>query len=142
VILRNSRREQRTRAVAEFTTGPFTTDIREHELIEAIEIPKPSPQFRCGYFKFCRKAGDFPEASAFVAFDTGRQRARAYLGALDGPPMAFPDLAREALASARTETLPLEAIAPAVKRALSHIDDVRLAMYVGVMQRALERAIL
>ncbi len=140
VVLQNSRRERRTRAAAEFTTGPFTTDIREHELIEAIEIPKPSPEFKCGYFKFCRKAGDFPEASAFVAFDAARQHARAYLGALDGPPMAFPELAREALACGRA--LPLEAIAPAVKRALSHIDHVRLAMYVGVMRRAFERAIL
>jgi carbon-monoxide dehydrogenase medium subunit len=140
--LQNSRRERRTRAAAEFITGPFTTDIHQNELIEAIEIPKPSPEFRYGYFKFCRKAGDFPEASAIVAFDPAKEHARAYLGALDGPPMAFSELSREALATGRAGALSLGAIAPAVKHALPHIDNVRLAMYVGVMQRAFERAIL
>ncbi len=42
----------------------FTTELAGDEMVEAVLVPKPSPTSRFGYFKFCRKTGEFPEASA------------------------------------------------------------------------------
>lgn len=69
-----------------FMLGAFTTALAEAEMIEGIEVSMPSAAARWGYYKFCRKTGEFPEASAAVLLDPERRVARIFLGALDGPP--------------------------------------------------------
>ena len=44
--------------------GAFATVLAEDELVVAVEVPKLSASARWGYWKFCRKTGEFPEASA------------------------------------------------------------------------------
>ncbi len=141
LMLRNSRQEVRTRPVAGFLKAPFTSDLQQDELIEWIEIPKPSTACRHGYFKFCRKAGDFAEASAAVMLDPARGHACAYLGALDGPPVALLGLARE-LNNAGVRQVPFDAVESAIKRALPNLENAQICMYAAAMQRAIERAAL
>src|SRR5439155_9920996 len=47
--------------VESFITGIFTTVLAPDELLVAIRIPKRSPRARYGYWKFCRKAGEFAQ---------------------------------------------------------------------------------
>ena len=137
VILRGSAGE-RVLAADRLVTAAFTTEIREDEIVTAVLVPKLSAAARFGYFKFCRKTGEFPEASAAVVIDPDRHAARAYLGALSGPPHPLPEIARRIaggeLADARRE-IAAEAVAT-----VSGIDPIDRRMHAGVLLRALERA--
>ena len=77
------RREVRVESLA---TGIFTTVLASDELIVALRIPKRSPRARYGYWKFCRKAGEFANAIGAVLHDPETNESRAVLGALAGPP--------------------------------------------------------
>ena len=78
-------------------TGIFETDLKEDELLVAVRIPKRSAAARFGYWKFCRKAGEFPQAIGGALRDPERGETRAVVGATDGAPRLFldfnPDLA-------------------------------------------------
>ena len=69
-----------------FVTGVFTTVLAPDELVVALRIPKRSPRARYGYWKFCRKAGEFANAIGAVLHDPETNESRAVVGALAGPP--------------------------------------------------------
>ena len=52
-------------------TGAFETRLPAGELVTAIRIPRLSPAARWGYYKICRKTGEF--AHAIGAFSTIRR---------------------------------------------------------------------
>jgi carbon-monoxide dehydrogenase medium subunit len=124
----------RTVAAAEFVKGAFTTDLGDDELIEAIEVPKLSTGARWGYYKFCRKTGEFPEASAAIVLDPERRVARVLLGALNGAPRQCEALARE-LAQGRTPDG--AACAQAVQEAVPELDAVDRQMHAATLARAI-----
>jgi carbon-monoxide dehydrogenase medium subunit len=76
-----------------FMHGAYTTDLAEGELISTIHVPKLGNKARWGYSKFCRKTGEFPEASCCAVFDPHRGFARVVVGALDGAPQALTSIA-------------------------------------------------
>ncbi|RZL85787.1 MAG: carbon monoxide dehydrogenase [Variovorax sp.] len=76
-----------------FMLGAYTTEVGEGELVSAIHIPQLSAQARWGYSKFCRKTGEFAEASCCSVFDPHRGFARVVIGALDGAPQPLPSIA-------------------------------------------------
>lgn len=100
-----------------FMLGAYTTDVGEGEIISAIHVPELGINARWGYSKFCRKTGEFAEASCCAVFDPRRGFARVVVGALDGAPQALPSIAA---AVAETGVIPtrfdigkaLEAAAP------------------------------
>src|SRR5919201_1513453 len=53
----------RSTLVERFTEGAFTTTLAANEIIETIDVPKLSRAGRYGFYKFCRKTGEFAEAS-------------------------------------------------------------------------------
>ncbi len=69
-----------------FITGIFTTVLAPDELVVALRIPKRSRRARYGYWKFCRKAGEFANAIGAVLHDPDTNESRAVMGALAGPP--------------------------------------------------------
>lgn len=82
-----------------FMLGAYTTEVGDGELIAAIHVPRLGPDARCGYEKFCRKTGEFAEASCAAVFDPDRHFARIVIGALDGAPQPLPKLAIQVAAS-------------------------------------------
>jgi carbon-monoxide dehydrogenase medium subunit len=64
------------------------------ELLQAIRIPRPSRIARCGYYKVCRKAGEFALASGAVLLDRERERWRVVIGATQGRPIVIEDARR------------------------------------------------
>ena len=56
---------------------------------KSIDVPKLSRAGRYGYYKFCRKTGEFAEASAAAVFDPERGAARIFLGAVRPAPVAL-----------------------------------------------------
>jgi carbon-monoxide dehydrogenase medium subunit len=79
---------RREMPVERFVTGLFETDLKNGEILVAIRVPKRSAAARYGYWKFCRKAGEFAQAIGGVLDDPERGEARAVIGALGGAPYA------------------------------------------------------
>jgi len=86
VVLIAGPKGQRQTPADAFITGIFTTVLAPDELIVALRIPKRSPRARYGYWKFCRKAGEFANAIGAVLHDPETDESRAVMGALVGPP--------------------------------------------------------
>ncbi len=122
---------------ADFMVGAFTTVLGDRELIESIEVPAPSAAARWGYFKFCRKTGEFPEASAAVLLDPQRRVANVVLGALNGAPRRCDALAARL---ARRELLGMEEFEAAVTAA-ADLDRIATRMHAAALARAVRQAI-
>ena len=75
-------------------TAAFTTQLRDDEIIESVRVPKLGSGARWGYYKFWRKTGEFPDASAALLLDPQRRIARLFAGALDRPPQPLDAVAR------------------------------------------------
>jgi carbon-monoxide dehydrogenase medium subunit len=82
---------QRRLPVERFIAGVFETALAPDELLEAIHVPRLSPQRRWGFYKFCRKAGEFARAIGAVLFDPERAVCRAVIGATESAPIVVPD---------------------------------------------------
>jgi carbon-monoxide dehydrogenase medium subunit len=137
VVLRGPS-DERTIPAERLIIAAFTTEIHDDEIVTAVLVPKLSGAARFGYFKFCRKTGEFPEASSAVAIDLEQDAARVYLGALSGPPQPLPELARriaEGGHAAVTRAAAAEAVA-----AIASLDPIERRMHAGALLRALERA--
>lgn len=124
-----------------FMQGAFATVLTEDELVVAIEIPKLSAAARWGYWKFCRKTGEFPEASAAMLMDPERKLARLWVGALNGAPQSLESLAAEiamkgALAASET------AVSAALERSVSEPDPVQRRLQITAVRRAVEKGFL
>jgi carbon-monoxide dehydrogenase medium subunit len=77
--------------IAELSTGIFETQIGESDVLRGIRVQRLSPRARWGYYKFCRKAGEFAEAIGAVLHDPERGRFRLVMGATDGAPIVLDD---------------------------------------------------
>jgi carbon-monoxide dehydrogenase medium subunit len=89
-VITDGRRTRRV-PVDQFVTGAFEVSLAPGELLQAIWIPRPSRAVRCGYYKVCRKAGEFALASAAVLLDPERDCFRAVVGATHGRPILIDD---------------------------------------------------
>ena len=124
----------------EFFKGAFSTDLRPGEIIEAIDIVELSDEARWGYYKICRKVGEFPEAIGAVVLDPARQIARIIAGALEGPPVSLQGLAatvaQDGLAAADSA-----AVKRALGRAVPGLGAIDLQIHATAVRRAVSQAI-
>ena len=137
VLVRGPHGERRV-AADRFMTAAFTTALADDELIDAVRVPKPSAGARFGYFKFCRKTGEFPEASCAALLDPARRIARLFVGALSGPPTPLPALAQE-LAERGAAAATQDAVAAALAQAAPQLDAVDRRMHGGTTLRAIRQ---
>ena len=120
--------------------GAFTTALGDDEIIEAIDVPKLSRAGRYGYYKFCRKTGEFAEASrgGGVRPDsrtrTGLPRRAARRARCRCDALAQRGRARSGRAAQR------KAVAAALAQAAPDLDAVEQRMAGAAVMRALEQA--
>ena len=76
---------RRELAMSDFMQMPYTVDLRGGEFVTGIRVPRRSPSARFGYYKFCRKRGEFATAMACVLIDG--DTARGVVGATSGKPV-------------------------------------------------------
>jgi carbon-monoxide dehydrogenase medium subunit len=94
-----------------FVTGPLRTTLEAGEIMQAVRLPRPSPEARWGYFKACRKPGELAHAMAAFFDDPARGVRRAAIGAVNGPPVvlvgdrARPEAVEEALAASGLDAI-------------------------------------
>ena len=114
-------------ALTKFVVGPFRNALAPGEIVQAVRIPKISPDARWGYYKACRKPGEFAHAMAAVLLDPARNIRRAVIGAVGGAPIVLdganlaPDIAERALMQ-------------------SGLDEIGRGMQLTALRRALEQA--
>ena len=114
-------------ALTNFVVGPFRNALQPGEIVQAVRIPKVSPDARWGYYKACRKPGEFAHAMAAVLVDPARNIRRAVIGAVGGAPIVLdganltPEIAERALMR-------------------SGLDEIGRGMQLVALRRAMERA--
>ncbi|WP_420227649.1 FAD binding domain-containing protein [Pigmentiphaga litoralis] len=119
-----------------FMIGAYTTVLAENELIAAVRFPVASPAMRWGYYKYCRKTGEFAEASCAARFDSSTGMARIAIGALSGAPRLLPALAAAVAREGQTACTN-EAIAHAVAEAMPDHDAVDRKLHAVAVRRCL-----
>lgn len=124
----------------EFFKGAFATDLRPGEIIESVVIGEMSAEACWGYYKICRKTGEFPEAIGAIVLDPVRRQARIIAGALEGPPVSLPGLAaavaRDGLAAAD-----LLAVKHALYGAAPELSPIDLQIHAVAVRRAINQAV-
>jgi carbon-monoxide dehydrogenase medium subunit len=124
----------------QFMSGAFTTALAEGELLAAVLVPLYSADMRWGYTKFCRKTGEFAEASCAVVLDPQRGVARIVIGALDGAPVALTGLAAQ-VAAQGLAALDDAAVKDAVAQAAQTKDAVDRRLIEAAVKRAVRQAL-
>jgi carbon-monoxide dehydrogenase medium subunit len=109
----------------DFFTGAFRTCLAQGEILTAVRIPRLGGEQKFGYYKACRKPGEFAHAMAAI-LQTGAQN-RVVIGAMGGIPLVFEDV------EAQPET-----IATALKHRAPALDDVTRHMQLIAVKRAFE----
>jgi carbon-monoxide dehydrogenase medium subunit len=120
-----SPRGRREVPVERFVTALFTTALEADELLVAIRIPKRSASARYGYWKFCRKAGEFAQAIGAALYDPERDETRAVIGAIHGPPRLLKtlEITEEALDAAGNDAYSRQLHHVALKRAVAQVSQ-------------------
>ncbi len=118
-----------------FMTGAFATALGEGAVLTSIAIPTLSARARWGYYKICRKPGEFADAIGAVVLDPARAYRRVVMGAVGGAPAVVDDLAAK---------LPFDGT-PALTRsdieaAAPDMDAVDRQLHVVAVERALAQA--
>ena len=84
---------QRRIAVDKLMVSTFETSLVAGELLVSIRVPKLSSDAKWGFYKFCRKTGEFAEAMSAVIVDPARGDIRVVIGATDTRPVVITDAA-------------------------------------------------
>jgi CO/xanthine dehydrogenase FAD-binding subunit len=121
----------RALGAAELWAGPFTTTLRDDELLVEIEVPAPPAGARMAFLEHARTRGDFAVAGVAVVLAPGRHAAVALLGAEAVPVRA--EAAERALGDGAAEA----EVARLAARAVA--DDHRRALLTTLTERALRR---
>ena len=130
----------RTVAVSEFIVGVFETVMGDDEILEAIRVPKLSAGARWGYYKVCRKPGEFADAIGAVLVDAERSVYRLVIGATNATPITIAD-AREALGGNGVPgaSFDLDAARRLVDGAGTNLDDMERHIHAVALKRAVEQ---
>ena len=132
---------RRTVAVEDVMTGVFETVLAPDELVTAVRIPKFSTDARWGYYKACRKVGEFAHASGAILHDPGHGVSRAVIGAIEARPIVFTDT-RE-LYGGSGDNLAKKFIPDVALRAMETAgikDGIEQKLHLVALRRAVEQA--
>ena len=125
--------------VADFILAAYTTALAPGEIITHVEVPRAGSRARFGFYKLCRKAGEFAEAVGAVLIDPERRCCRVVAGAVGPKPVVLPATARSLAANA-TPPEP-DAVRAEIAAVTNEHDPVKLHMAAVAVGRAIGRAL-
>jgi carbon-monoxide dehydrogenase medium subunit len=128
--------------IEEFVLGVFETILLPGELVEGVTVPRLSAQAKWGFYKVCRKAGEFAHAIGAVVFDPARSVCRVVIGATESRPIMVPD------ASPLFRGRPENGLAPSFDQqsarqalvAAGMTDPIEQQIHLVALRRAIEQA--
>lgn len=128
----------RTIPVEDYMLGALEADLRPGELLVSVKTPRLGRSGRWGYYKICRKTGEFAHAiGAFVA-DPDRDVCRAVIGATETRPIVIAD-ARSIVPDGAPERFNSGA-ADELASSAGMNDPLERQTHVVALRRAVERA--
>jgi carbon-monoxide dehydrogenase medium subunit len=127
--------------VDEFIVGVFQTQLDDGEILMGVEVPCHSPASRWGFYKLCRKTGEFAHAMAVYHDDRDRNICRAVIGSTSGAPIVIADKtrlfgAKEPAADALDEPYVQQTMAAA-----GLTDAIEQSIRVVALRRAVAKAV-
>jgi carbon-monoxide dehydrogenase medium subunit len=128
--------------VQDYMLGALEADLRPGELLISVTVPKLTRSARWGYYKSCRKTGEFAHAIGAFLVDPDRGVSRAVIGATEGRPIVVTD-ARHILGDG-TKNLRQAFDSLATNdfvKAEGMADPIDRQIHVVALRRAIERAI-
>jgi carbon-monoxide dehydrogenase medium subunit len=147
-VIAQSSRGVRRIAAAEYFQGVMTTDLRDDEMVTAVELPLLPEETRCGFAEFSRRPGDFGIAMVLATYrlEGGRVvEARIALGGAEPSPRRIP-AAEVALVGQMADAASFVRAANAAAAAVHPMEDsvntaeYRRALVCTLARRALESA--
>ncbi|EKF20903.1 FAD binding domain-containing protein [Nitratireductor pacificus] len=84
----------RSVAVEDYMLGALEADLQPGEMLVSVTVPKLGASARWGYYKSCRKTGEFAHAIGAFLVDPERGVSRAVFGATESRPIIVPDARR------------------------------------------------
>ena len=126
-------------SMIDFIRAAYTTALAADEIVTHIEIPRATDRARLGFYKLCRKSGEFAEAMGTVLVDPERRYCRIVVGAIGSKPVVLPRAARSLAATASTPEL--EALRTEIEEKTNEQDPIKLHMATVTVQRAVDRAL-
>jgi carbon-monoxide dehydrogenase medium subunit len=138
-VVLTGRKGKREVGAGEFMSSAFATALADDEIIESVRVPKISAGASWGYYKFCRKTGEFPDAAAAMLLDPERRVARVFAGALDRAPQSLDTVAR-AVAEGGADAATPDMINQAVERASPGLGGAARRQRAAAVRRAITQA--
>jgi aerobic carbon-monoxide dehydrogenase medium subunit len=137
VVIHGAERERRI-PIEGFMAGVFETDLVGGEVVSGIHILRLSSAARWGFYKICRKTGEFAHAIGVYLQDPARSVCRAVIGATGGKPIVFAD-ANELVGGASPGTVNTQ-LAREAMTARGLTDAIDQQIHLVALRRAIARA--
>lgn len=126
--------------VESYVTGALETALGADELLEAVRVPIHSKDARWGYYKVCRKTGEYAHAIGAVLLDRPRNVFRAVIGATERKPLVLSD-ARELFGGTDRLDAFDHAAADSMLASIGMTDSVDRKIHTVALARAVEQAV-
>lgn len=131
--------QTRTLPMVEFMQGAYRTALGPDEILSAVKMPRYSAKTVWGYYKVCRKVGEFADAIAAWVADPAKQYSRVVFGAGAGTPIVSRNLASSI---ARTGQVPsLAVIKEELDLIASDLEPTKRHLFSVALQRCVEGAL-
>jgi carbon-monoxide dehydrogenase medium subunit len=133
----------RTISVEDYMVGALEADLRTGEMLVSISVPKLSSSARWGYYKTCRKTGEFAHAIGSFLTDPDRGVNRVVIGATESRPIVIP-MADHVLGDVRSErvgTALNEGAVEELLKAAGMADPIDRQTHVAALRRSIEQGI-
>ena len=126
-------------AMAGFMLGAYRTAMAEDEVLTTIRVPRYSDQARWGYYKICRKVGEFADAIAAFVADPESRTCRAVFGSTGGAPLVSTELARQIATTGAVP--PLDTVKTVLRDSGLTLSDVKIHQLAIAHSRAVTEAL-
>jgi aerobic carbon-monoxide dehydrogenase medium subunit len=130
--------EERRIPVETFVTGVFECDLGSDEILAGVEVRRASGSARWGYYKHCRKTGEFAHAIGAFFFDPEASVCRAVVGATGSRPIVFADAT--SMLGGKLEGAIDRQVAEHTMRAHGMTDAIEQQVHFVCLRRAIEQA--
>lgn len=141
VVLRGPNGE-RTLAVEDYMVGALEADLQPGEVLVCVKVPKLSQSARWGYYKSCRKTGEFAHAIGTFVTDPDRGVSRAVIGATESRPIVIAqanNVIGDGRAARLSDAFDSDAIGEILSKA-GMTDPLHRQTHVAALRRAIEQA--
>lgn len=129
---------ERTLGVEDFMLGALEADLRHGEVLVSVTVPKLRRDAKWGYYKICRKTGEFAHAIGAFVLDPERGVSRVVIGATETKPFLMKD-AEEILGDGTPGRFDVAA-AEAFAEREGMEDPLERRTHVVALRRAVEQA--